>query len=254
LNATELGSLDPGARLILAALAVVVPGSLSLEEVREVTEVPEAGPALAELERRGLIVREADRFSLAPQERGRKGLLASLDMVDRVLRGFIAIAEDGRLTLDDLDAVLGLTRIAAETGHWTELLRLVEAAEATLSTTRRVEEWIEIVQRRFDAAEAVGDDKAARHAKRELARLRRTARHGVGVSTAGVALAAVAIAAVSLGAGYLIGDESPAESDAGKAKGAKTVTETETEAAETVTDTVTETQTVTTTVFEPGLR
>jgi hypothetical protein len=252
LNATELGSLDPGARLILAALAVVAPGSLSLGEVREVTEVPEAQPALAELERRGLVIREADRFSLAPEEQGRKGLLATLDMVDRVLRGFIAIAEDGRLTLEDLDAVLGLTRIAAETGRWTELLRLVEAAETTLSTTRRVEEWIEIVKRRHEAAEAVGDDKAARQAKRELARLRRMARHGVGMSTGAAALAAVAIAGVSLGAGYLIGDESPAESDAGKAKGAKTVTKTETDPAETVTDTVTETQTETTTVFAPG--
>jgi hypothetical protein len=252
LNATELGSLDPAARLILAALAVVTPGSLSLEEVSEVTEVDEAQPALAELERRGLVISEADRFSLAPEEQERKGLLASLDMVDRVLRGFIAIAEDGRLTIDDLDAVLGLTRIAAETGRWTELLRLVHAAEATLSTTRRIEEWIEIVERRLEAAQVVGDDKAARQAKRELARLRRIARHGVGMSTAAAALAAVAIAAISLGAGYLIGDDSPAESDAGKAKGAKTVTKTETEAAETVTDTVTETQTETTTVFAPG--
>jgi hypothetical protein len=121
LSATEPGSLDPAARLILATLAVVAPGSISVEELAELTEVSEAQPALAELERRGLAIREGDRFSLAPQEQERKGLFASIDMVDRVLRGFIEIAEDGRLALDDLDAVLGLTRIAAETGRWTEL-------------------------------------------------------------------------------------------------------------------------------------
>jgi hypothetical protein len=251
LSATELGSLDPGARLILAALAVVAPGSLSLEEVTEVTEVSESQPALAELQRRGLVIREGDRFSLAPEERERKGLLASLDVIDRVLRGFIAIAEDGRLTLEDLDAVLGLTRIAAETGRWAGLLRLVEATETTLSTTRRVEEWVEIVERRLEAAEAVGNRKAARQAKRELGQLRKTARQGIGVPTTVAALAAVAIAAVSLGAGYLIGNQSADESNAGKAKGAKTVTKTETEAAETVTETVTETETVTTTVTVP---
>ena len=121
MSATEPGSLDPAARLILATLAVVAPGSISVEELAELTEVSEAQPALAELEQRGLAIREGDRFSLAPQEQERKGLFASIDMVDRVLRGFIEIAEDGRLALDDLDAVLGLTRIAAETGRWTEL-------------------------------------------------------------------------------------------------------------------------------------
>ena len=89
MSATEPGSLDPAARLILATLAVVAPGSLSLDEVREITEITEAQTGLAELERRGLVVREGYRFSLAPEEREAKGLLASLDVVDRVLRGFI---------------------------------------------------------------------------------------------------------------------------------------------------------------------
>jgi hypothetical protein len=79
------------------------------------------------------------------------------------------------------------------------------------------------------------------------------ARHGGGVPTAVAVLAAAAITAVSFGAGYLVGDQSPADSDAGTVKGAKTVTKTETEAAETVTETetLTETETVTTTV--PGV-
>jgi hypothetical protein len=249
LREAELRSLDPGARLLLGALAVVAASSLSVEELEEITEVSEAQPALAELEGRGLVVREGDRYVLAPEEQGPlKRLLASIDMVDRVLRGFIDIAEDGRLTLADIDAVLGLTRIAAETGHWEELLRLAEAAETTLSTTRRVEEWKEIVEHRLQAARAVGDSQAARRAQRELDRLEGTGGH---VGTATAVLAAAAAAAVALGAGYLVGNQSSEESGGGSGKAGRTVTETETEteAAETVTETVTETETETTTVF-----
>ncbi len=240
----ELGSLDPGARLVLGALAVVAPASLSVEELGEITEVSEAQLALAELERRGLVLREGDRYSLAPEEQGRlKRLFASLDTVDRVLRGFIDIAEDGRLTLDDLDAILGLTRIAAETGHWEELLRLAEAAETTLSTTRRVEDWAEIVERRLEAAQAVGDSEAAKSAQHELDHLKSA---GGGVSTTAAVVTAAAIGAIALGAGYLVGNQSSAESDGGSKKAARTVTKTK--AAEGVTETVTETETVTQTV------
>jgi hypothetical protein len=251
----ELRTLDPGARLVLGALAVVTPASLSVEELGEITEVSEAQLTLAELERRGLVVREGDRYSLAPEEQGPlKRLFASLDTVDRVLRGFIDIAEDGRLTLDDLDAVLGLTRIAAETGHWEELLRLAEAAETTLSTTRRVEDWAEIVQRRLQAAHAVGDSEAAKRAQHELDRVKSA---GGGVSTTAAVVAAAAIGAVALGAGYLVGNQSSAENDGGSNKAGKTVTKTKTKAAETVTETVTETATVTQTVTvttTPSLR
>ena len=172
----ELRSLDRDARVVLSVLAVTGRASVSVDELGELTEVSDAKLALAELERRGLAVRDyADRRVLAPGARERlKQLLVSVDVVDRVLRGFIKIAEDGRLTIEDLDVVVELTRIAAETGHWAELLELAEAAETTLSLTRRIEEWIEIVERRLEAAQAVGDRQAAVRAEQELDRLRRT--------------------------------------------------------------------------------
>ena len=43
----ELRSLDPPARLVLAVLAVVVPASLSVEQLGEVTEVSEPELSLA---------------------------------------------------------------------------------------------------------------------------------------------------------------------------------------------------------------
>jgi hypothetical protein len=195
-------------------------------------------PALGRV--RGSVARVALRpawLYAKKQPRPLKRLLASLDTVDRVLRGFIDIAEDGRLTLDDLDAVLELTRIAAATGRWAELLRLVNAAETTLSVTRRVEEWGEILERRGGAEQMLDRLDGA----------------GGGVSVTLVVAAAAAAAAVALGAGYLVGNQSSPENDGRTGKAAKTVTETETEteteAAETVTDTVTQTETETTTVF-----
>jgi hypothetical protein len=168
----ELRSLDAGARDVLAALAICGRASLTVDQLIEITGLSELLPTLTELERRGLVIRDEDRYALAPPARGPlKRLLASVDVTDRALRAFIRIAEDGRLTLDDLDAIVELTRIAAQTGRWKELLRLAEAAETTLSTTHRVEEWIEIVERRREAARALQDGDAERRAERELERL-----------------------------------------------------------------------------------
>lgn len=63
-------------------------------------------------------------------------------------------------------------------------------------------------------------------------------------------LGAAAITAVSFGAGYLVGDQPPAKSEADKVQGVKTITRTE--AAQTVTSTVTSTVTVITTPSTPS--
>jgi hypothetical protein len=268
----ELRALDPDARLVLGVFAVAARASLSVAELAEIAGLPDARPAVAELERRGLVVREnGDRYAVAPAVQGRlKRVLASADVVDRVLRAFIQIAEDGRLTIDDLDAVAELTRVAAETGRWAELLRLAEAAESTLSTTRRVEAWVVIVERRLEAARVLGDTRAASRAEAELDRVARTG--GVttvgypeaeesspsgGPSTALALLGAAVVGAVGIGVGYAIGDQTSEGSDTTTLT--ETVSSTETETVteeggtETVTETgatVTETETVTETVTE----
>jgi hypothetical protein len=268
----ELRALDPDARLVLGVFAVAARASLSVAELAEIAGLPDARPAVAELERRGLVVREnGDRYAVAPAVQGRlKRVLASADVVDRVLRAFIQIAEDGRLTIDDLDAVAELTRVAAETGRWAELLRLAEAAESTLSTTRRVQAWVEIVERRLEAARVLGDTRAASRAEAELDRIARTAAATTvaypeaeesspsgGPSTALALLGAAVVGAVGIGVGYAIGDQTSEGSDTTTLT--ETVSSTETETVteeggtETVTETgatVTETETVTETVTE----
>ncbi len=271
----ELRALDQDASLVLAVFAVVGRASLSVAELAELAGLPDARPAVAELERRGLVVREdGDRYAVARAVQSRlKRLLASADDVDRVLRGFIQIAEDGRLTIDDLDAVAELTRVAAETGRWAELLQLAEAAESTLSTTRRVEAWVEIVERRLEAARVLGDTRAASRAEAELDRIARTAGATTvayteaeetspsgGPSTALALLGAAVVGAVGIGVGYAIGDQTSEESDATtltetvsstetvtitEEGGTATETETVTETGATVTETETVTETVT---------
>jgi hypothetical protein len=247
----ELRSLDSGARDVLAALAVCGRAALTVDQLSEITGLFELPPTLADLERRGLVVRDGDRYSLAPPTQGPlKRWLASVDVVDRVLRGFIRIAEDGRLTLDDLDAIVELTGIAAETQHWRELIRLADAAETTLSTKHRVEEWIKIAERRGEARCALENEQAIRRAEEEPAR--RGAREPQGGS-ARLALSALAAAVFGVAAGYLIGngsgDGTQTVTEAGAPGPGATETVTETAAAET--ETVTETTTVEITVEAP---
>ncbi len=157
-----LESLEPVECLVLAALAAVGQSSLSAGELASLTEVEDVRPIVAELERRGLLrAEEPERYALPP------GLAAKLrrawdivDTADRVLRQFVSIAEDGKLTMSDLDAVLGIADWAAQAGRWAEVLRLVKAAETALSLTRRVEAWVELLERGRAAARALGDRDA----------------------------------------------------------------------------------------------
>jgi hypothetical protein len=270
----ELRSLDAHARRVLAALAVLGRAPVSVATLGEVAG-EDVRSAVEELDRHRLIVREpGDRVSVTPEVRGRlKSLLATEDQVDAVLRGLIRRAEDGRLAAGDIDAVNEATRVAAETGRWAPLLRLAQAAEPTLAGTHRVDVWTPIVERRLEAARALGDQAAAAHAQRELDNLavmgaptrvvaateeRAPADRG-GVAWPLVLLVGLALGATGTGLGYLIGNET---SDAGtvtETSRAQTVTETAAGTTSTTTltttttesETVTESQTVTETVTGP---
>jgi len=166
----RLESLTPTERQVLAVLAVVGEASLSTREVAALAEVDDVEPVLDELRRRGLVRRDDEREALAP------GLAAKLrhawdlgDTTDRVLRQFISIAQDGRLTLADLPAILGLSRWAAELGRWTELLRLITLTETVLDVQQRVETWIQIVEQARVAARRLGDREAEVWAEAQLA-------------------------------------------------------------------------------------
>ena len=156
---------------MLAALAVMGDTALSPEQLAALTTVADPRPILAELARRGFLrTDEEDRYAVPAGLRERlRDAWNLVDTGDRVLRQLISIAEDGRLTLSDLDAVLGVSQWASEVGRFQELLRLVKAVRTTVDVVRRVEAWITIVQRALQAARALGDLDAEAWAERELA-------------------------------------------------------------------------------------
>jgi hypothetical protein len=253
---------------------VVAPAAVSVHALGEVAGVADARPGVGELDRRQLIARErGDRLSVAPGVQGRlKRLLATDDEVDVVLRGLIRRAEDGRLEAGDADAVDEATRVASETGRWAELLRLAQASESTLAATHRLDAWTRIVERRLEAARALGDQAAAAHALQELDRLAAmsaptqviaaetevvkpapaapAARGGTNWPL--IVLAGVALAALGVGLGYLIGDQTAETTTITESAPTETtvVTETSTGPATTVQVTTTETETQTATETE----
>jgi hypothetical protein len=261
----ELNTLDADARRVVGALAVLGRAPVSVETLGEVSGARDARRAVEELDRRRLIARlPGGRLSVAPGVQGRlKRLLAADDEVDAVLRGLIRRAEDGRLAAGDIDAVNEATRVASESGRWPQVLRLAQASEATLAGTQRVDIWTRIVERRLEAARALGDEAAAAHAQRELDSLAAmsaptrvvTATEERAQAPADrrgtmwplLVLVALALAAAGVGLGYLIGNETADATTVTESTPTQTevVTETATSPTETVTTTQTETQTVT---------
>jgi hypothetical protein len=218
---TELASLTYDERRVLAVLIAVDGVSLSDDQIALFGEVDDVRPILAALDRRGLLRKD---------ERGRHavptGWLARLrragnvvDTADRVLRQLISIAEDGRLTLDDLDAVLGISSWAAEAGRLTELLQLVKAVEQALSFTRRIEAWLELLGRARGAARELRDpeaeawaDEQLRACEQSLARAVRADRVPSRPSLGRISLAAAGLAAAA-GVGFAVASAMQDEAD-----------------------------------------
>ena len=167
---TDIESLTPDERRVLAVLVAVGGAWVTAEQLAALSEIDDVVPVLVELERRGLVRKdERGRYAAAAGSDTRlRRALGVLDTADRVLRQLISIAEDGRLTLDDLDAVLGITAWAAQVGRLQELLQLVEAVEKTLSVSRRVEAWVPLVRRAKEAARELGDTEAEAWADEQL--------------------------------------------------------------------------------------
>lgn|GEM_PF-6874767 len=208
----DLASLTPPERELLAVLAVMADVALSPEQLAALTPVADPRPILAGLERRGFVEREADdRYRIAADRRERLSEAWNVvDTGDRVLRQLISIAEDGRLTWSDLDAVLGVSGWACEFGRFEELLRLVQAVQTTVDGVRRIEAWVVIVRRALQAARAVGDVDMQAWAEQELAKYSRLearagerARRSLARRLAPAAAAAAA-AGVGLAVGYAI--------------------------------------------------
>lgn len=176
----QLSALSKVERDVLAALAVVGDTALSPAQIEKLVGVAEAREAVAELERRGLLLRdEDDRVAAAPGLRERLSKLWNLaDTGDRLIQQLISIAEDGRLSIDDLDAVLGISEWACRLGRFEQLLRLVHAVQTTRDVVQRTQKWIEILGYAREAARSLDDVQAEAWVEAELRRVSRLSRAG----------------------------------------------------------------------------
>jgi hypothetical protein len=174
--AAEVMTLLPAERQVLAALAAVGHASLSADELAELIEVEDVAPLVADLERRGLVkTDEKKRYSAL----GRVGeeirhTDAALATGDRVLKYMTTLARGGQLTperlVENAEAILGLSEWAAETEQWAALLELVKTLQSCFAIAHRVQEWLALLERGRNAAQALGDHQSEVWLLQQLAR------------------------------------------------------------------------------------
>jgi hypothetical protein len=264
----QLASLSPDQKRALAVLAAVERTTLSPDQLTRLAGVQDAAIVVAQLRALGLVEgKEPDRFTAVDFVRRSWELAGEAEgVLDRVT----TLLEDGNFSREDVDALLGLAEWAAGVGQWERLLRLVQAARLPLEAWRRLDAWIELVQRGQVAAARVGDGAAQVWLAREEAAALAAARSRERASGASrpsraaprwqtrlaYGLVGVVLAAGGFIVGAAVGDNGPdpAGADTGGVEPA-TVTVTNTETAvrtetQNVVETATATQTETTTLTE----
>jgi hypothetical protein len=261
----QLASLSPDQKRALAVLAAVERTTLSPDQLTRLAGVQDAATVVAQLRALGLVeARQPDRFTAVDFVRRSWELAGEAEgVLDRVT----TLLEDGSFSRGDVDALLGLAEWAAGVGQWERLLKLVQAARLPLEAWRRLDAWIELVQRGQVAAARVGDGAAQVWLAREEAAALATARSRDRASGASRAaprwqarlaygLVGVVLAAGGFIVGAAVGDNGPDPAGAetgGVEPATVTVTNTETDVrteTQNVVETATATQTETTTLTE----
>ena len=208
-----LAGLTDDERRTLSALAVVGKTTVPPEALARLAGVDRAAAAVSGLRRRGLV--EDD-------EQGGESVLGSLaDYVrrtesgietgEKLLDALTTLARADHVGPSEIEAILSLTGWATETGHWRELLTLVQTAESTFAFLERSRDRVALLERGLEAARRLGD----RDAEVELLHALGRGGHagpGGGPDAGRSALARVAVRAgalalvggVGLAAGYVL--------------------------------------------------
>ena len=208
-----LAGLTDDERRTLSALAVVGKTTVPPEALARLAGVDRAAAAVSGLRRRGLV--EDD-------EQGGESVLGSLaDYVrrtesgietgEKLLDALTTLARADHVGPSEIEAILGLTGWAAETGHSRGLLTLVQTAESTFAFLERSRDRVALLERGLEAARRLGDRDAEVELLHELGR-GGPAGPGGGPDAGRSALARVAVRAgalalvggVGLAAGYVL--------------------------------------------------
>ena len=160
---TQALNLPAAERQILAALSVVGNGSLSADELADLSDGEDVIPLLEDLEQRGLVRRDERRRYAVPRAVGEQ--MRQTDPAfaagDRLLRRFTTLARDGALTparvAEDAEAIVALSEWAQQTGRLAQLLELVRALQGTFGNAQRAGQWTALLERGRAAARMLGD-------------------------------------------------------------------------------------------------
>jgi tetratricopeptide (TPR) repeat protein len=126
------------------------------------TGLPNVASILEALQRRGLVETDHTRYSLV-------GTLDQIlqqeqdltPWVDRALSEYVPWAEEHRSEpkrlLEEANAILRLSEWANRAGHWRQVLRLVRAVEGALALGGRWNDWTQVLQLGYQAAQMLDD-------------------------------------------------------------------------------------------------
>ncbi|MET0399531.1 MAG: choice-of-anchor D domain-containing protein [Longimicrobiaceae bacterium] len=167
----------PGPRRELVVLLAALGGALVLpEHAAAVAGVPGAAEELEELERRGLVQRQGERFRvLEPLAGAVRARWDGAPSRERALAYFTAWAEQQwnapAEILEESDVLLLLLEEAVEAGAWPEVLRLGRRVEGALALAGRWDAWKRVVEWLRLASEKAGDRRGVAWALHQLGTL-----------------------------------------------------------------------------------
>ncbi len=167
----------PGPRRELVVLLAALGGALVLpEHAAAVAGVPGAAEELEELERRGLVQRQGERFRvLEPLAGAVRAKWDGAPSRERALAYFTAWAEQQwnapAEILEESDVLLLLLEEAVKAGAWPEVLRLGRRVEGALALAGRWDAWKRVVEWLRQASEKAGDRRGVAWALHQLGTL-----------------------------------------------------------------------------------
>jgi hypothetical protein len=167
----------PQPRRELVVLLAALGGALVLPaHAAAVAGVPGAAEELEELERRGLVQRQGERFRvLEPLAGAVRAKWDGAPSRERALAYFTAWAEQQwnapAEILEESDVLLLLLEAAVEAGAWPEVLRLGRRVEGALALAGRWDAWKRVVEWLRLASEKAGDRRGVAWALHQLGTL-----------------------------------------------------------------------------------
>ena len=158
---------------ILAALAALQGASLHVRHLSPVVGVADVTQEAEALRWRGLVKAHSPRYSLAGTLADEIALRWDLGPAREGMLAYVtAMAEGSRdhpqTILDEIDAATYMLQWAAETGRWTDVLRLGRAVEPAFALGGRWGTWARILELLAQAARELGDQATLAWALHQL--------------------------------------------------------------------------------------